>query len=207
MRQSHATTTLVTLVALGFFLTACRAPVDDAYARWATMPYAGTPTDLLGEGDRFEIRVYQEPDMSAQHVVPRSGSIQFPLIGLVRVLGRGCDEIESEVSARLAEGYLRNPSVSCQILEVSSLSFVVSGEVASAGVYPYRADMTIVQAIAMAQGLTANAANDRVIVTRVIDGVTREIVVPFQQVVNGRAPNFVLWPNDSIFVPSFRLIP
>ncbi len=55
--------------------------------------------------------------------------------------------------------------------------------------------------------MTQSAADDRLVVSRVVDDETFDIVVPFRQIVNGRAPNFRLWPNDSIFVPSFRLLP
>jgi polysaccharide export outer membrane protein len=194
------------LFALGL-LAACSAPVDDAYARWAQVPYSGVPTDVLGEGDRFSIRVFQEPEMSGEYIVSQGGSIRFPLIGEVHVAGRSCAELEQEIGDRLAEGFLRSPSVSCQVIEVRSLVFVVSGEVASPGVFPFTPNMTVIEAIALAQGLTANAANDRVVVTRIVDGERHEIVVPFQRILNGRAPNLRLWPNDSVFVPSFRLIP
>ena len=188
-------------------LAACPKPTSSEYLRWAQMPYTGAPTDQLGVGDEFSIRVYQEPDMSGEHVVSATGTLNFPLIGDVVVLGRDCGAIESEISARLADGFLRRPSVSCQVVKVNSLAVVVSGDVGTPGVYSYSPNLTVVEAIAMAQGLTASAANDRVVVTRVIDGQQHEIVVPFQQIVNGRAPNFGLWPNDTVFVPSFRLIP
>lgn len=199
-----AATALLTLAAS---FGGCSSPVSPDYARWANMPYDGPALDLLGEGDRFSLRVYQEPDMSGEFVVSQGGTIAFPLIGEVTVLARGCADIESEVAARLADGYLRDPSVSCQVEEMNSLGIVISGEVSSGGLFPFSPNLTIVEAMAMANGLTANAAEDRVIVTREVDGELREFVVPFKQVVSGRAPNFRLWPNDSIFVPSYRLIP
>jgi protein involved in polysaccharide export with SLBB domain len=61
--------------------------------------------------------------------------------------------------------------------------------------------------VALAQGLTDSAAADRIIVTRIIDGTATEIVVPLRQILAGRAPNFRLWPNDIVTVPSFRLLP
>ncbi|MCB9519365.1 MAG: polysaccharide biosynthesis/export family protein [Myxococcales bacterium] len=188
-------------------LVACTHPVDPEYLRLAGMVYDDANVGTLGEGDRFAIRVYQEPDMSAEYLVSRNGTISFPLIGDVQVFGRRCGDIEREITQRLADGLLRSPSVSCQVLEVNSLTIIVSGEVRGPGVFPFSANMSVVEAIARAQGLTPNAANDRVVVTRVMDGETRDIVVPFKQIVSGQAPNFPLWPNDTVFVPSYRLIP
>ena len=77
----------------------------------------------------------------------------------------------------------------------------VSGEVRSPGRFAYTPDLTVIEAIALAQGVTPDGSNDRVTVTRIIDGVSTEISVPLQQVVAGRAPNFRLWPGDLVTVP------
>ena len=208
MKHGAMVTPLLTVAFLAALsIPACSNLVSPDYVRWASMPYDGPPLDVMGEGDKFSLRVYQEPEMSGEFVVSQAGSISFPLIGDVAVIARRCADIEIEVAERLADGFLRDPSVSCQIVEVTSLGIVVSGEVSSAGLFPYSGSLTIVEAIALANGLTANAAEDRVIVTREVEGEIQEIIVPFKQIVSGRAPNFRLWPNDSIFVPSYRLIP
>ncbi len=186
---------------------ACRAPVDEEYLQWAQMPYTAEDTGLLGEGDRFSLRVYQEAEMDADYTVSALGVVNFPLIGEVAVINRDCISIEREVTARLADGFLRSPSVSCQILEVNSRTFVVSGEAGNPGVYPFTPRLTLVQAMAMAGGMTNSAAKDRLVITRLVDGEFTEIVVPFQQVLSGRGPDLPVWPNDSIFVPTYRLIP
>jgi protein involved in polysaccharide export with SLBB domain len=198
---------LLAIAALAWNAHACSAPVSDAYLRYAAMEYDPAEVGTLGEGDRLAITVYQEPDMSAEYRVSRSGTITFPLIGEITVFGRRCGEIEQEIVARLANGLIRNPSVSCQVLEVNSRTVIISGEVKAPGVFPYAANMTIFEAIAPSGGLTANAAKDRLVVARLVDGAVREIVVPFQLIVRGRAPNFPLWPGDTIFVPTYRLIP
>lgn len=196
------------LWALGvLWFAACGTPINDDYLRWSQVPYSGEAAGTLGEGDRISIRVYQEPDMTAEYVISPAGAINFPLIGMVDVFGRNCPAIESEITERLGDGYLRSPSVSCQVIEVNSLTFVVSGEIGAPGIYPYSNNLTLVQGIAMAGGLTASAAKDRVTISRNVDGVVEEIEVPFQQILNGRAPDMLVWPNDSVFVPTFRLIP
>ena len=68
-------------------------------------------------------------------------------------------------------------------------------------------ETAIVEAVAAAQGLADDAAMDRITVTREIEGESVEIVVPLKQIMNGRAPNFALWPGDIVHVPSFRILP
>lgn len=180
---------------------ACTPAVDAAYVRFASMPLPSNTLDVLGAGDKFELRVYREADMSGEYTVDDEGAISFPLIGRVPVAGRSCSEIANDITARLAAGLLRDPAVTCRVLELNSLRVVVSGEVRSPGRFAYTPDLTVIEAIALAQGVTPDGSNDRVTVTRIIDGVSTEISVPLQQVVAGRAPNFRLWPGDLVTVP------
>lgn len=200
----------VALAALGLLVlcVGCAgATVDSAYLRYAQMEYVGTAPGQLGIGDRFELRVYREPDMSGVHVVDESGTIAFPLIGPVDVVGRTCSEIADEITARLAADYLRDPAVTCQVIELNSLRVVVGGEVRTPGRFAFTPNLTIMEAIALAEGFTSNASEERVVVTRIIDGESTEITVPLKLIVSGRAPNFRLWPGDIVTVPPFRLLP
>lgn len=197
----------VVTAALAMVLAGCRTPVPDAYLEWTTRVFDTVATDTLGEGDRFTVSVAFHEDLTNAYVVPSTGAVAFPFIGEVEVGGRTCGEISAEVAERLADGYLREPTVRCEIEELNSLQVVVSGEVQGPGVFPYTNRLTIVEVIAAAQGMTREAAKDRVLVTRLVDGEQVEIIVPFQQVLNGRAPSLPLWPGDRVFVPTFRLIP
>lgn len=194
-------------LAVGVAGAGCSSPVSDEYLRYAQMTYDGATFSELGVGDRFSVRVYREEGMSGEYTVNSEGFIVFPLIGRVEVLGRTCDDLQREITDRLAADYVRSPAVTCQVFEVNSLRIVVSGEVASPGRYAYTSNLTIVEAVAAAQGLTDDAAMDRVTVTRDVDGVSTEIVVPLKQIMNGRAPNFALWPGDIVHIPSFRILP
>jgi polysaccharide export outer membrane protein len=129
------------------------------------------------------------------------------MIGSVEVLGRTCAEVELEVTERLGASILRDPTVTCRLTELNSQAVIVSGEVSSPGRFPYSDSLTVIEALALAQGVSDNASLDRVVVTRNIDGVLTEIVVPVRLITAGRAPNFRLWPDDIVTVPTFRLIP
>lgn len=188
-------------------LGGCRTRVDESYLAWAQMSWDAVEFSRLGPGDVIEIRVYRQPEMSAEYTVPSDGTVTFPLIGFVQVRDRSCEEIQEDITRRLGEEFLRNPSVSCRIQALNSLRVVVSGEVKTPGRFPYSDSLTVVEAIALAQGLTPSAASDRVVITRVIEGQATEIQVPLRAILAGRAPNFRLWPNDIVTVPSFRFIP
>lgn len=201
------TSLLVALVAYLALFAGCGTPVSPDYLRHASIPWEGDGVERLGTSDKFELTVFREEELSGQYVVRPTGAINFPLIGRVAVDGRTCEEIESEISARLAAEFLRNPSVNCTVLEVNSRRFVVNGQVRRSGVYPFRPGITVVDAIATAGGIDETGDTRRVLVTRIVDGVPREIVVPYQRVISGAVPNLQLWPDDIVTVPVFRLIP
>jgi polysaccharide export outer membrane protein len=171
------------------------------------MSYDASAFSTLGAGDVFEIRVFRHDNMNTEFTVPASGPVSFPMIGSVEVLGRTCAEVELEVTERLGASILRDPTVTCRLTELNSQAVIVSGEVSSPGRFPYSDSLTVIEALALAQGVSDNASLDRVVVTRNIDGVLTEIVVPVRLITAGRAPNFRLWPDDIVTVPTFRLIP
>src|SRR5207244_346936 len=89
LRMHRAAATLSLLLAL----PGCRlfhgapepAAVDAAHA--GAKRDAPTPASTLGSGDVFEVRVFQEPDLSGVFRVATDGSIDFPLCGRVTVAG------------------------------------------------------------------------------------------------------------------------
>lgn len=191
---------------LGLLCVACTGRVDDSYLQYARMPFDPSAFETLGVGDHFSIDVYREDEMSREYVVSREGVIDFPLIGEVTVEGRTCASLADDIGMRLADGFLRNPTVTCQVVEFVSLNFVVSGEVKQPGRFVWTEGLTVVDAVALAQG-TNEQASDRAIVTREIEGDVVDITLPLKAIQNGRSPNFLLHPNDIVMVPPYRFLP
>lgn len=194
-------TVAVSLAAFG-----CGGGVSDKYLDWAQRSFADAPDATLGPRDRFKLEVYPDESLNRSYTVSPEGTINHPLIGPLRVVGRTCYEVETEVSRRLRESYLREPSVSCTIDEVNSQQIVVVGAVESPGPIAYTHGLTLIDLVSRMGGLSPTAAKDRVQLTRIVDGETVEILIPMQQVMRGRAPNMMLWPGDIIYVPNAGLI-
>lgn len=163
--------------------------------------------DQLLASDRFEIRVSGEDELSGEYTVPSDGIIAYPWIGDLDCVGRTCSELAGEISSRLADGYLLNPSVSCQILEINSRRIDVIGEVERPGSYLFEDNMTILRAIARAEGFSDDAAPNGTNVLRVIDGQETRIRIPVEDIIAGDEVNFPLLPGDTVVVPRFVLIP
>jgi len=109
----------------------------------------------LGAADKIRVLVYNEPNLSGEFSVNSGGTLSFPLIGDVVAAGRTTDEIRQEIEQRLAAGYLRAPQVSIDVLEFRP--YFILGEVNKPGDYPYTADLTVLKAVATANGFTYRA--------------------------------------------------
>jgi polysaccharide export outer membrane protein len=92
---------------------AAPAPVRAATSQPATQYRVG-PQDVV------EVVVFAQPDLTAKYTVGSDGAFSFPLIGEVKAAGLTAREIEADIRARLADGYLRNPEVSVRIAEYRS---------------------------------------------------------------------------------------
>jgi polysaccharide export outer membrane protein len=104
----------------------------------------------LGVSDKVRILIFNEPTLSGEFNVNSNGAIAFPLIGDVKAEGRTTTEVGKEISDRLAEGYLRSPQVSIDVLTFRP--FFILGEVNKPGEYPYINGLTVLQAVATAEG-------------------------------------------------------
>lgn len=109
----------------------------------------------LGTGDKIEIIVYGEDDLSMKLKIGKAGLANFPYIGEVKLTGRTPSEIETEIENRLRGDYLLNPMVTVNL--ESFRLFYISGEVEQPNGYEYQPRLTVEQAIAMAGGFTDRA--------------------------------------------------
>ncbi len=191
---------LLLLAGCRFFRGSNEGPsIDPASPAVTRMPAA--PASALGAGDVFEVRVFQEPDLTSAHRVSADGSIDFPLCGRVHVAGLTAAAVADAITGCLSPRYLKHPQVSVFIREFNSKKIFVFGEVQRPGTFAYDDGMSVVQAVTLAGGFTRLAARNSCSVTRVIDGAEKRIKVPVEDVGAGRAPNFVLQPGDILFVP------
>jgi polysaccharide export outer membrane protein len=143
----------------------------------------------IGGGDQLRVTVFGQEDLTGEYNVDSAGRISMPLLSQVSVGGLSIGETESLLEARLLDGYLRNPSVSVEVLTFRP--FFVLGEVTNAGQYPYINGMTVQNAIALGGGYSERADTGEVIVTR--QGSNGPITMRL-------APTDVLLPGDTIYV-------
>lgn len=192
-------------LAVGFLLlvlSGCGSErVDPGYEALLDEQHDLPPTGQLGVGDEFRLQVYEEEGLSGDFTVASNGTINYPHVGRIQVAGMTCAEVEEYITEGLQSGFLRTPSVSCTITEYNSKQIFVFGEVQNPGSFPYRTDISIIEAFALAGGFSERASSNNTKLTRVIDGVEMQIRIPMQEIVEGRQQNLSLLPGDVIYVP------
>jgi len=128
--------------------------------------YAGRRADSayhLDAGDKLRVVVYGQEGLTNTYAIDASGSITMPLIGSVPARGRTAAGLAAEITAKLRNGYIREPSVAVEI--EAYRPFFILGEVQAPGQYPYVPNMTVESAIAIAGGFSPRARRDVVILT------------------------------------------
>lgn len=133
-------------------------------------------SDLVGEGDQLLITVFGQPDLSADVIVGPTGMITLPLVGTISIKGKTANEVASIFSGKLEQGqYLLNPKVSVKINQQISRSFSVIGEVLRPGRFPLQGQMSIVEALSLAGGVTPRADKHLRVLRRANQGGQNEL--------------------------------
>src|SRR5215213_1480726 len=143
----------------------------------------------LDAGDRLRVVVYGQEGLTNTYAIDAGGSITLPLIGSVPARGKTPAGLAADISAKLRNGFIREPSVAVEV--ESYRPFFILGEVAAPGQYPYVPNMTVESAVAIAGGFSPRARRDSVTVTHTDGAGSARFVVPL-----GTA----LSPGDTVLV-------
>ena len=114
----------------------------------------------LGSGDRIQIQVFDEADLSMEVRLSDAGTISYPFLGEVRVSGNTVSELEEQIVDGLKGDYLVDPKVNVAVVEYRP--FYINGEVEDPGGYPYQPGLTLRKAIALAGGFTERASKTKI---------------------------------------------
>lgn len=139
-----------------------------AQARQAVAPPAADAAALneysLGTGDKLRVRVFGEDSLGGEFSVASNGTVSLPLIGEVKLLGLTANQAQQRIEDALKQGYMKSPKVNVEILNYRP--FYILGEVKKPGEYPYTNGLTVVNAVARAEGYTYRADKRRVFIKR-----------------------------------------
>jgi len=180
-------------------------PVPVVAAPTPTTPVP-TPSELasayqIGPEDVLEISVWKNPELSRTVPVRPDGKVSLPLVNDIQASGLTPIDLRDQVTAKLSE-YIPAPEVSVIVREVHSRKVTVAGAVKLPGRYELKSTMTVLEVIALAQGLTDFASKDRIVILRQNGQKTERIPFNYRKINDSaQQDNFLVRPGDIVFVP------
>ncbi len=186
MRRALNITAIVVAIAIGH---GCGAPLSEREDITASL--SGSAAYFLSPGDKVQIKVFDEPDLSGDFQIDEQGKIAFPLVGEIQASGLTLDQFRQSLIQQLQDGYVRTPRITAEILNYRPVNII--GEVKNAGQYQYRPGISAQDAAAIAGGYTYRADTGTIYVIRGREG--KPITVDLED------RNFEILPGDTVKVP------
>lgn len=165
----------------------------------------------IATNDRLRIGVFQEPDLDMIARVDVQGTVNLPLLGLIRLKNMTIPDAESAIENAYRDGrYLRNPQVTISVEEYTPREVSIQGQVKNPGRYPLPIEqtMSVLELVTRAQGFTDTAKGTAVTITRVKEDGSKDVfIVDVESLIKGKDKantqdsSQILLPGDIVYVP------
>lgn len=157
---------------------------------------------IIGQGDVLVISLWKDESLTREVVVLPDGTISFPLIGTSVAEGRTVNELKSDIAQKI-QRFVPDPVLSVAVKSVNSMYIYVIGRVNNPGRFVLNSNVNVLQALAMAGGLTPFAADNRIKIIRTVNGVSSTLNFRYGDVAKGQhlEQNIMLKRGDVIIVP------
>lgn len=158
---------------------------------------AALPEYKIGVDDLLDIAVWNVAELQKTVPVRPDGNVSLPLVNDVLAAGLTPMELRDQLTKKLAL-FIKNPDVSVVVREIRSLKVSVIGQVRAPGRYDIKSPSTVLDAIALAGGLTEFAGRRNITVLR----SSQRFNFDYEAAVNSRAnSNFSIKAGDIVVVP------
>jgi len=182
------------LFALGACTSLAPPPANDTVAEY-----------IIGPGDTLNVFVYRDPEFSAEVPVRPDGRISTPLVPDIMALGKTPAQVGEQIRERLKK-YVTDPLVTVMVTGFGGpldRQIKIIGEVAQPMAVPYRAQMSMLDLMIMAKGLTRFADGNRAVIVRHVADHTNTYGVRLDDLLKDGdiTQNVGLQPGDTVFIP------
>ncbi len=185
-------------------------PAPDASAPPAApvIPPASTSTAsasgdyVLASADSVEMTVFHQPDLTTQAKIANDGSVQFPLIGELKIGGLTLRDARELIRKRYNADYLVEPQVYLNVVTYAARKFTILGQVTTPGTYvmPGGEHVGLMEAVGMAGGFTRIADRGKVVIKRSDHGKQQTFNVNTKKFTTQDGKQFELMPGDVVTI-------
>lgn len=192
-------------------LAACSTSPQLPPASYSTGPIAPSEEYTIGPLDEITIHVWRNPELSADNVRVRpDGRLTIPLVQDIPAVGKTATELQDYIAKELTK-YIQQPIVSV-IVNTPEGNFVqqvrIIGATGQPASLPYRADMSVLDAMIAVGGLNEFAAGNRSKLIRLNreTGKQVEYRLRLSDLIRrgDSTANVLLMPGDTIIIPESR---
>ncbi len=156
----------------------------------------------LGAGDKINIEVFGNPDLTKTVEVSEDGNISYPFIGDLNVEGKTIEELKRYIKNFLSGDYIVDPVVSLSLKEYKSQWAYVKGDVSQPGKVYLKGPTKLVDILSEVGG----SDNHMVVITKganISGGTGKKIKVKTEQLYSagGKKKDILIEHGDLITVP------
>ena len=178
-----------------FYACTSKAPPSEVPLAPATMQ------SDLGPGDIFQMEIVGESELPTKYQVAADGTVSFPYVGLIDVDGLEPQQLAARLKrALIEEDILVDPSVIVSVQEYRSKRVAILGEVKKPGSFMLTPQMTLLQLVSQAGGLSTLAQVSRVNLTRTTGDDVVTVTINIQDIYEGRTRDIILQAGDKVFI-------
>jgi polysaccharide export outer membrane protein len=189
----------------GAAATSAQAVFSGAVATAAGKNIVPPPEDYrISSLDMLEISVFQVEELTRTVRVSTNGAIALPLVGTIKAGGKTTAELESDIAKKLGDKYLQSPQVTVFVKEYTSQRVTVDGAVRKPGIFPSTGRLSLLQAVALAEGLNELADPGGVLVFRIVDNKRMAARFDLTAIRKGKADDPLLEAGDIVMVDESR---
>jgi polysaccharide export outer membrane protein len=160
------------------------------------------PEYVIGPEDVLGINFWREAEMTGDVTVRPDGRVTLPLLGDIEAAGLSPTQLADRI-LQAAKKLIADPTVTVLVRTINSRKVYITGQVANPGAYPLTGPRTVMQAIALAGGLTEYADRKNITISRTDHGKPVALKFNYNDVARGKnlAQNIALKPGDTVVVP------
>ena len=163
------------------------------------------PQYRIGAGDSLNIFVWQNADLSVSVPVRPDGRISVPLLEDIMAAGKTPTDLSREIEERLSK-YVQDPLVTVivtQFVGDYTEQVRIVGQATNPQAIPYRAHMTLLDAMIAVGGLGEFAAGNRSTLVRTEAGEQKQYRIRVADLIKDGdiSANVDLLPGDVIIIP------